>query len=376
MVAALAMLPAAGRAADAPACPAVGSWIEPGKTKPLKAEDVIDEAAGRRIVLLGEQHAQAEHQRWELHTIAAIHGRRPDLVLGFEMFPRRAQPVLDRWVKGELDERAFLDAAEWDRVWGHDQAFYLPLFHFARANRVRMVALNIDRAVVSRVGREGMARVPRDQREGVGDPASASAAYLDRLAEVYRQHQDDPVAKRPAPDDPAFLRFVDAQLLWDRAMAEALEAASRANKGRPVIGVMGMGHVEHRDGVPAQLAALGRKDAYVLSAWTRRDDCAPPAKGLADAVFVVAPSPATAQPMRLGVMMEPHAEGARITLVAANSVAAAAGIAIGDVVLAAAGEAISGPGALGRVLRRQPPGTWLPLVVRRDGRMLDLVARF
>jgi S1-C subfamily serine protease len=57
-------------------------------------------------------------------------------------------------------------------------------------------------------------------------------------------------------------------------------------------------------------------------------------------------------------------------------VAAASGLLAGDVVLAAAGEAISGPGALGQVLRRQAPGTWLPLVVRRDGRMLDLVARF
>ncbi|MGQ0674705.1 MAG: ChaN family lipoprotein [Rhodospirillales bacterium] len=341
----------------------------------MNAGDVIDEAAGRRIVLLGEIHEQAEHQRWALHTIAALHGRRPNLVLGFEMFPRRAQPVLDRWVAGELDERAFLQAVEWDRVWGHDPAAYMPLFHFARANRVNMVALNVDRDVAVRVRREGMARVPRDAREGVGDPASARPADLDRLAEAYRQLQDKPSATRPALDDPQFLRFVDAQLLWDRAMAEALDRAARANQGRPVVGVMGRGHLEHRDGVPAQLAALGRKDSHVLLAWTGGPDCAPPQRGVADAVFVVAPLPAPLR-LRLGVRLEPHAEGARVSHVAANSVAAASGIAVGDVVTTAAGEAISSPGALSRVLRRQAPGTWLPLVVRRDGRALDLVARF
>jgi hypothetical protein len=308
-------------------------------------------------------------------VIAAIHGRRPDLVLGFEMFPRRVQATLDRWVAGELDERAFLDAVGWDDVWGHDPAYYLPLFHFARANRVKMVALNVDRALVSRAGREGLARVPRPEREGVGDPAPPRPAYLDRLAEAYLSHQDKPGAARPAPDDPAFLRFMDAQSLWDRAMAEALDSAQRAHKGRPVVGVMGMGHLEYRDGVPAQLAALGRKDAYVMLAWTRDRDCAAPAQGLADAVFVVAPSPAP-QRLQLGVRLEAHPEGARIAFVAEGGVAAAAGIAVGDVVLAAAGEAVSGPAALGRVLRRQPQGTWLPLVVRRDGRMLDLVARF
>jgi uncharacterized iron-regulated protein len=61
----LAVLQAA-QAADPPGCPPLGVWVEPGKAKPLKPDEVIGEAADRRIVLLGERHATAEHQRWEL----------------------------------------------------------------------------------------------------------------------------------------------------------------------------------------------------------------------------------------------------------------------------------------------------------------------
>ena len=34
----------------------------------------------------------------------------------------------DKWVAGELSEKEFLRAAEWDRVWNTDANLYLPLF--------------------------------------------------------------------------------------------------------------------------------------------------------------------------------------------------------------------------------------------------------
>lgn len=371
----LAMLAQPAGALAQAACVPVGQWIEPGKTKPVKVEDVIDEAEDRKIVLLGEAHDEPEHQRWALHTIAALYGRRRDLVLGFEAFPRRLQPVLDRWVSGSLDDRSFLAEVEWHRVWGFDPAPYMAIFHFARANRLRMVALNVDRALVSRVAREGLAQVPPGEREGVGEPVAASDAYLDRLADVYRRHQG---AEAPAPDklDPRFLRFVDAQLLWDRAMAEALNSASRA-KGEPlVVGLMGGGHVEYRHGVPAQLRALGRKDSFVMLPWTEGRDCGGLRKGLADMVYGVSPSRAAVPPPRLGVAFDTDPEGAKVRTVVAGSVAAAAGLKPGDVVLAAAGEVIADPSGLGEIVRRQPPGTLLPLVIRRDGRFVDVMVEF
>jgi uncharacterized iron-regulated protein len=366
---------ATAQAADS-ACVPIGRWIEPGKSKPAEAREIIEDAADRRIVVLGEHHDQPEHQRWALHTIVALHGRRPDLVLGFEAFPRRVQPVLDRWVAGQLDERNFLAEVDWYRIWGHDPASYLPIFHFARQNRVRLVALNVDRAVVTRVGREGLAQVPVSEREGVGDPAPARPSYLDRLADAYRRHQEGPEPPRPDPTDPRFLRFVDAQLLWDRAMAEALNAASRG-RGEPlVVGLMGAGHLEYRNGVPAQLAALGRKDVYVMLPWNDGWDCGRMRRGLADAVFGMGP-PATAPPAaRMGAAFAADPEGARVARVVAGSIAAAAGLRPGDVVLAAADQVIADPGALGAVIRRQPPGTLLPLVVRRGGLLVDLVAPF
>jgi hypothetical protein len=160
----------AGGALAAPGdgCVPVGQWVVPatGETVPYQA--FVDGLARRDVVLLGEAHDRADHHHWQLHTIAALRAHKPDLVLGFEAFPRRVQPVLDRWVNGELSEQAFLAEADWRRVWRFDPALYLPLFHFARINRVPMIALNIEQSLIARVSEEGWAALPAAVREGVG----------------------------------------------------------------------------------------------------------------------------------------------------------------------------------------------------------------
>jgi uncharacterized iron-regulated protein len=145
-----------------------------------------------------------------------------------------------------------------------------------------MIALNVDRTLVHRVAKDGWASVPEDAREGVSTPVPASARYRKRLAMAWRAH----AASRS--DDPAALdRFVEAQLVWDRAMAEAIRTALAARPRGIVVAVMGRGHVEHGDGVPAQLAALGAPRPVVLVPWNAERPCDELVPGLADAVFGV-----------------------------------------------------------------------------------------
>jgi uncharacterized iron-regulated protein len=256
-------------------CAAVATWLEPATAAPIAADRLVAASARRSVVLLGEAHNNAEHHRWQLHTLAALYGRKPDMILGFESFPRRVQPVLDRWVNGELDAKAFLEAVEWRTVWGFDPALYMPLFHFARQNRVPMIALNVDRALVARVSHEGWAAVPADERAGLSDPAPPTDAYRESLARVFVLKQTlmaggDPEAAMEEADIASvigteeFARFVEAQLTWDRAMAEALAGARRRQPGALVVGIVGRGHVEHGYGIPRQLGDLGIPDAVVL----------------------------------------------------------------------------------------------------------------
>ncbi len=354
------------------ACVPPGRWVLPASGAEQPAPAVIARAARSRIVLLGEYHDRPDDHRWQLQTVAAIAAEHPAVVLGFEMFPRRAQPVLDRWVAGELDERSLLRDTDWQRVWGFPPGLYLPLLQFARLNRVPVRALNVDRALVTRVGREGWAAVPPAEREGISDPAPASPAYEATLSDALAAH-----AGKQGSDEASRKRFVEAQLTWDRALAEGLVTAARAHPGSVVIGIMGSGHLEHGHGVPHQLAALGARDVTVLLPWDTTRDCGALAPDLADAVFGIAPSAEKPESRpRLGVALAPAKRGVRITEVTPGSVAATAGLRRGDVIVEAAGAAVTSPEDLRAMVDVQPPGTWLPLVVRRGGGDRRVIARF
>src|SRR5262249_57864886 len=109
--------PRGGAPAAAAGCVPHARWVLPASRAERAAPEVIARAARSRFVLLGEYHDRPDHHRWQLQTVAALAAEHPAVVLGFEMFPRRAQPALDRWVAGELDERALLRETDWHRVW-------------------------------------------------------------------------------------------------------------------------------------------------------------------------------------------------------------------------------------------------------------------
>ncbi len=363
--------------------------MDPANGRQLAHQDVVAAAAEAEIVLLGESHDQADHHRWQLSVLAGLHAKTDRLVVGFESFPRSVQPALDTWVEGGWSGETFLKEVRWAEVWGMEPGLYLPLFDFARLYRMPMVALNVERTLVSKVGQEGWAAVPVEEREGLGDPKPASEAYRLSLGKVYQQHappkpkdgedhgEGEKLTLEEAMALPAFERFVEAQLTWDRAMAEAL-AAARARAGAPqVVGIVGSGHLQNRFGIPHQLADLGVENAAVLLPVTPEAACEDLDPGLADAVFVVEREEGGQRPRpRLGVIIETAEDGVRIRDVAEGSVAAAAELQAGDLVREAAGQSLERHSQLIEIVQRQAPGTWLPLRVQRGEKTLDVIARF
>ncbi len=363
-------------------CVPVASWVSPRHERgaTLIAPRFMDTLASRQVVVLGESHDSFEHHRWQLQTLAALYARRPDLVIGFEMFPRRVQPVLDRWVKGELSEKDFLEQSEWAKVWNYDPALYLPLFHFARMNRIPMLALNVDRKLTTWVREQGWDASPEGLREGVSKPAPASRDYLKFLAEVYQAHNaavEHDTKKDFDFNDTGFRHFTEGQLIWDRAMAEAIANAARKPDAPLVAGILGSGHVMHRYGVPHQLDALGMQDSAVLLAWDEQRDCKELTPGIADAVFgVAAPQEQTQPKPRLGIALDDKEGGVRVKDVSKGSIAEQADIRTDDILLTLAGEPVKQASEVSRIVQRQAPGTWLPIRLKRGEDQLEVIAKF
>ncbi|MFV0474004.1 MAG: ChaN family lipoprotein [Pikeienuella sp.] len=256
-----------------------GAWLDPETGATLEADALLTAMARKQVVLLGETHDIAEIHLWQADVIAGLHARRADIVVGFEMFPTRLQSVLDRWVAGALSVDAFLEETEWRRVWGFPAELYLPIFHLCRDLGLPMLALNCERALVSRVGGEGWAAIPEAEREGLTPAAPATPEYRRYLFGMVGRGG----ARSADPQDATWDRFVRAQQCWDRAFAcnirRALDGASPL-----VVGIIGRGHLEYGFGTPGQLRDLGVKDVAVLLPLMGAPDPRR-IRGIGDAIF-------------------------------------------------------------------------------------------
>lgn len=259
-----------------------GRWRDAGGAAVGHAA-MMARLAAAPAVLLGERHDRADHHRWQAQVIAGLAAHR-DVVVGFEMFPAAADPVLAEWVAGGLSAGAFLDKAGWADAWGFPADLYLPVFRLCRDLGLPMVGLNVPRALVRAVGAGGWAAVPEPAREGLTPARPSPPRYRRFIYDLTGGARPGRAAS--SAEDPAFDGFVRAQEVWDRAFATRLLAAARRPGAPLAIGVIGMGHLQHGGGVGWQLADLGLDGARVLIPQDRGEPPLPP--GAADASFVLA----------------------------------------------------------------------------------------
>lgn len=313
------------------------------------------------------------------------------MVLGFEAFPRSVQPVLDRWTRGELSVEDFLKQSRWDEVWRFDAELYLPLFHFARMHRIPIRALNVERSLLHKAREKGWRSMSLLERKGIGIPKAPSEPYRKILSDVFLQHQDDKESSETAEtlseeDQERLDGFVETQILWDRAMAEGIAHVRKAGGDPLVVAIIGRGHLEYGHGVAHQLADLGIANPATLLPWDTALPCdklvSDTGTPVADGVFGLEAPKALPEPPRplLGVRIENSeidgTKGALVSQVVDGSIAESAGLQKGDLIIEAAGRTIIETASLVKTIRRQAPGTWLPLAILREGNRQNIIAKF
>lgn len=357
------------------------SWYVPASNKTIAPQKMMKKIRKKKVILLGEHHDNDEHHRWQLQVIHSLFAYKANLVLAFEMFPRKVQPVLDKWVAGELTEKEFLKQSEWSKHWTYDSNFYMPIFHFARMNRIPMRAVNIDRAFINRIQEEGLENIPIEQRQGLKKPAEFSQEYIDFMQAVFQKH-GPPDKKNQKLDDKQkkmFDKFIQVQALWDAAMAQGIDQAMQDYKGYTVVGVMGSGHMANGFGVPLQLRSLNINNIATLVPWHEQFQCDQLTDKFADVVvglpgFTV---PVARAKPKLGIYMEPvKGGGVRIKKVYENTVASQSGLRDQDIIVEMAGRRISNMGEIVEIVQGMVLGSWLPITVQRDDQKKAVIAKF
>jgi len=91
-------------------------------------DDVIDRAARADIVYFGDYHPLRESQEMVVRLMREFVARGRKVVLAMEMLFEHQQPILDRWMKGEISEEEFLEEIDYYSEWGFDWENYRKIF--------------------------------------------------------------------------------------------------------------------------------------------------------------------------------------------------------------------------------------------------------
>lgn len=203
-----------------------------------------------QILYLGETHDRPEDHVAQLDIVQRLYAQNPKLTIALEMVQRPYQSVLDRYSVGELSEAELRSQIDYDRRWGFDWEFYAPIFRFAQANKIPLVALNTPTEILRKVSRSGLKSLTGEDFKWIPKRAEidlSNIAYRQRLQESYASFHHG--KGRSAGVD----RFVEAQVLWDETMADAIVQYVLNHRDRQVVVLVGQGHLLYGDGIPSRV---------------------------------------------------------------------------------------------------------------------------
>lgn len=340
-------------------------------------------AGDARIVYFGETHDNPASQRLGVQLLQALADRHPGRqALGMEMFSRSQQPALDRWVAGELSEKAFLRESRWAENWGGDFAHYRDLLNVARARRIPVIALNADRDLVGTVRGRSPDQLSDRERARLPVLDMDDPYHRGMVTAVFGDH----IRKGMRLED-----FIRVQTLWDETMAESVVRYLQSPSGGDMhlLVVAGGNHVSHGFGIPRRVfrrlpvsyLLIGGQELHIpADKQDRLMNVTLPGFPMVPYDFMAYIAyedlPKTGVRLGIGIAPVPGGQGVLISQLVPGSSAEKAGLQTGDLLLALDGEELADAHDLIHALQRKQPGSRGTLRVSRQGKTLTIDVLF
>lgn len=253
------------------------SQLRNHQNQPVTLTELARELASADVVVIGEFHGHQGAHLLQARLQAALHQQRPDQVLVMEAFDMDTQPVIDRYLAGDLGEDELIEDA---RGWKNHRASYRPLVEYARRHELPVRAANAPADLVRCVGQQGMSFVedlsPDLRRTLPAQPFPQVPGYRERFF--------DQLQGRHGAEDSGYSRRLEntyqAQLLRDSTMATTVVNALDGEPRRQALVIVGSFHSDQRQGLVAVLEQLAPElDVRVLTPVMDGDNPSPEVAG-------------------------------------------------------------------------------------------------
>ncbi|WP_456464967.1 ChaN family lipoprotein [Persephonella sp.] len=283
--------------------------------------DMVNNALSHRVIYIGEQHTMFSNHAMQLNIIKALYEKYPKIAVGMEMFQRSKQDVIDRYLKGEIDEKRFLKESEYYKAWKYNYHLYRPIIQFCREKGIPIIGLNADKDIIRKVSQKGIESLSREEVKKLPEDMDfVNFGYIEYLKDIFAEHGSSVTKKKK------FSSFLQSQIIWDETMAQTASEYITKNPDRKLIILAGGGHIRYRYGIPSRVERrTGERGLTILM-----DDQLK--KGISD--YMIYTAHLTGEKERkIGVYVEETGKGLKVDKVIKDSPAEKAGIKKGDIII-------------------------------------------
>jgi len=220
----------------------------------IPVEDMEADLRDVRLIFVGEYHDHLSHHRMQLNVIKSLDKAGVKLAIGLEMFTAESQPILDRWVAGEMSELAFRKA--YYKNWKISWYKYRGIFTYARKHKIPLVGLNLPKKITHKLFSGNIKSLSPEERRLIGDiSCDVDMEYEKMIRDAMGEHAH--------MDDAEYQDFCRVQMAWDSFMAARTVDYIVANPGRVMVVLAGSGHAWKR-GIPRKVRAAARLENIVI----------------------------------------------------------------------------------------------------------------
>jgi uncharacterized iron-regulated protein len=233
----------------------IGQIIDLSSGEAIPFEQLIENIASVDLIFVGEVHDNPDHHLIQVQILQAFIAEERPVTLAMEFFQKPVQPILDRYIQGEIGEEAFLKEVDWKKQWGFPYSYYRPLMLLAKQNGSKVLAINAPSDIVKKVAYDGLESLDQSEHDQIASEIGLdNEAHREYLREIYRQHGHGTLK--------AFEYFYEAQCVWEDTMAQNIADYLIKEDGKMIV-FTGNGHIVNKFGIPDRV--INRKPVSMVT---------------------------------------------------------------------------------------------------------------
>ncbi|MGR3176532.1 MAG: ChaN family lipoprotein [Candidatus Anammoxibacter sp.] len=221
-------------------------------------KDLIGMLEHVSVVYIGETHDNYAGHQIQLDIIKSLYRESAgNIAIGMEMFQKKSQKKLDKWIAGKITEKEFLKEV-WYPDWGFEYEYYREIVEFAKDNKIKIIALNANRSTVKMIGEIGIDKLSDEEKKKLPEIDTTDKYHREHVKAVYDVHKSGSMG--------GFEGFYRVQCLWEETMAQSIVdyLESKSGKDKQVVVLAGKDHVRYGFGIPKRVFRRMRRPYSIV----------------------------------------------------------------------------------------------------------------